>query len=73
MLFGIGCDITKVIRFEKWVKNPDIISRFFREEELAPSSWGKLRKSSFKSEWQGKGTFGREVWKECSHSSYYEP
>ena len=44
MLFGIGCDITKVIRFEKWVKNPDIISRFFREEELAPSSWGKLRK-----------------------------
>ncbi len=39
MLFGIGCDIIKVSRFEKWIKNPDIIKRFYNQNELAPFSW----------------------------------
>lgn len=34
MIFGIGTDIAKVSRFEKWVQNPEMISRFFNECEI---------------------------------------
>lgn len=34
MIYGIGTDITKVNRFEKWVKNPEILKRFFHELEI---------------------------------------
>ncbi|MBQ6781765.1 MAG: holo-ACP synthase [Treponema sp.] len=33
MIFGIGTDIAKVSRFEKWVKNTDLTERFFADEE----------------------------------------
>ena len=33
MIYGIGCDITRVSRFEKWVSNPDMLERFFNQEE----------------------------------------
>ena len=33
MIAGIGTDITEVKRFEKWVKNPEMIERFFNEKE----------------------------------------
>lgn len=34
MIYGIGTDITKVSRFEKWVKNPEMIKRFFDSCEI---------------------------------------
>ena len=34
MIYGIGTDISKVSRFEKWVKNPEMIFRFFNECEI---------------------------------------
>lgn len=34
MIFGIGTDIAKVSRFEKWVNNPEMIRRFFNECEI---------------------------------------
>lgn len=34
MIYGIGTDISKVSRFEKWVKNPKMISRFFNSCEI---------------------------------------
>ena len=33
MICGIGCDIVEVRRFEKWVKNPAMIERYFNESE----------------------------------------
>ena len=33
MIAGIGTDITEVGRFEKWVKNPAMLERFFNEKE----------------------------------------
>jgi len=33
MIAGIGTDITEVDRFEKWVKNPEMLERFFNEKE----------------------------------------
>lgn len=35
MIYGIGVDIVKTSRLEKWVKNPDIIKRFFNPNEFA--------------------------------------
>ncbi|WP_407425476.1 holo-ACP synthase [Treponema sp.] len=36
MIFGIGTDIVKVSRFEKWLKNPEMIQRFFNKCEILP-------------------------------------
>ena len=33
MIAGIGTDITEVKRFEKWVKHPEMLERFFNEKE----------------------------------------
>ena len=33
MIAGIGTDIAQVSRFEKWVKNPSMLERFFNEKE----------------------------------------
>ena len=33
MIAGIGTDIAEVRRFEKWVKDPNMIERFFNEKE----------------------------------------
>ncbi len=33
MIAGIGTDIADVRRFEKWVKNPQMLERFFNEKE----------------------------------------
>lgn len=34
MIFGIGTDIAKVSRFYRWVKNPEMIARFFNAAEI---------------------------------------
>lgn len=34
MIFGVGTDIAKVSRFEKWVRNPELIRRFFNGCEI---------------------------------------
>lgn len=35
MIYGIGVDLAEVSRFEKWVKNPIMIERFFHESEIS--------------------------------------
>lgn len=37
MILGIGTDIAKVQRFEKWVNNPEMIERFFNPIEIKKS------------------------------------
>ena len=34
MIFGIGTDIAETKRFEKWINNPEMISRFFNSKEI---------------------------------------
>lgn len=34
MIFGIGIDLAKTSRFEKWVKNPEMLRRVFNEKEM---------------------------------------
>ncbi|MCR5724793.1 MAG: holo-ACP synthase [Treponema sp.] len=33
MIYGIGCDIAEVARFEKWVESGSLCERFFNEAE----------------------------------------
>lgn len=35
MIYGIGVDITEVKRFEKWIKDDNLVNRFFNSEELS--------------------------------------
>ena len=35
MIAGIGTDIAEVSRFEKWIKNPEMLERFFNENEIS--------------------------------------
>jgi holo-[acyl-carrier protein] synthase len=34
MVVGIGVDIVEVKRFERWMKNPKLLERFFHPDEL---------------------------------------
>ena len=40
MIYGLGTDISKVSRFESWVKNPDMLCRFFNSCEIIEKSAG---------------------------------
>ena len=44
MIFGIGTDIAKVSRFEKWVRNQKMILRFFNECEIVHVGQESLEK-----------------------------
>lgn len=35
MIFGVGVDIVKIARFERWAADKDMLSRFFNEEEMS--------------------------------------
>lgn len=47
MIFGVGCDIAKVSRFEKWVLSKDMISRFYNENEHVSENAVLQRKCEF--------------------------
>ena len=38
MIYGIGTDICKIKRFEKWINNPFFLSRLFNAEEIVESN-----------------------------------
>ena len=44
MIFGIGTDIACVSRFEKWVRNPEMIRRFFNECEITETEDALIEK-----------------------------
>lgn len=44
MIFGIGCDIADVSRFEKWVADSNMYGRFFNPNEFPSDSMRLQRK-----------------------------
>lgn len=44
MIFGIGCDIADVSRFEKWVSDINMYGRFFNPNEFPSDSMRVQRK-----------------------------
>ena len=35
MIVGIGIDLVEVVRFKKWIQNPQMIERFFNKNEIS--------------------------------------
>ncbi|MBR5966175.1 MAG: holo-ACP synthase [Treponema sp.] len=46
MIFGIGLDLAKCSRFEKWVKDPKMLERFFNPKEFFESRNGSAPASA---------------------------
>lgn len=43
MIFGVGTDIAKVSRFERWAADPELVARFFGERERISGPASKQR------------------------------
>lgn len=61
MIIGIGVDITKVSRFEKWVKESHMISRFFNERERNDSSSIQSACEHYAARFAAKEAFGKAL------------
>ncbi len=62
MIFGVGVDIAKVSRFEKWAKNPALIERFFNERERI-SATARLQRAAehYASRFAAKEAFSKSL------------
>lgn len=61
MILGIGTDIAKVSRFEKWIKNTDMINRFFNENEISFSGTLQHQCEHFASRFASKEAFSKAL------------
>ncbi|MDD7458760.1 MAG: holo-ACP synthase [Treponema sp.] len=63
MIFGIGCDIVKVSRLEKWVQNEEsYINRFFNEKEKIAEGISFQRKcESYAGKFAAKEAFSKAL------------
>lgn len=46
MIFGVGTDIAQVPRFERWVRNPKIIEKYFNQNEFFDGDLQKSEKAA---------------------------
>lgn len=42
MIFGIGIDLVEVSRFKKWIKDEQLITRYFNEKEMSEKNLSEL-------------------------------
>ena len=61
MIFGIGTDIAKVSRFEKWVKSPEMIARFFNQKECNSASSVQSSAEHYAARFAAKEAFGKAL------------
>ncbi len=61
MIYGIGCDITRVSRFEKWVSNPDMLERFFNQEERSDKKNPKQLCEHYAARFAAKEAFSKAL------------
>lgn len=63
MIFGIGCDIVKISRLEKWVQSEDsYIARFFNENErLSPDVSFQRKCESYAGKFAAKEAFSKAL------------
>lgn len=57
MIFGIGTDIVKNSRFEKWLENQTMIERFFNEKEIVFSKNKQFLLEHYASRFAAKEAF----------------
>ncbi len=61
MIAGIGTDIAEVGRFEKWVKNPDMLERFFNEKEMSSAKSEAARCQHYAVRFAAKEAFSKAL------------
>ena len=61
MICGIGTDIAQVSRFEKWVKNPEMIERFFNEKERSSASSESAKCQHYAARFAAKEAFSKAL------------
>jgi holo-[acyl-carrier protein] synthase len=58
---GIGTDITEVKRFEKWVKNPQMLERFFNEKEMSTAKSDSAKCQHYAVRFAAKEAFSKAL------------
>ena len=61
MICGIGTDIAEVKRFEKWVRNQDMIERFFNEKERSSAKSESARCQHYAVRFAAKEAFSKAL------------
>ena len=61
MIAGIGTDIAEVRRFEKWVRNPQMLERFFNEKELSSAKSEAARCQHYAVRFAAKEAFSKAL------------
>ena len=61
MIAGIGTDIAKVSRFEKWVRNPGMTERFFNPKELSSAGSEAARCQHYAARFAAKEAFSKAL------------
>ena len=61
MIAGIGTDITEVRRFEKWVKDPSMLERFFNEKEMSSAKSQAARCQHYAARFAAKEAFSKAL------------
>lgn len=61
MIYGIGTDITKVSRFEKWVKNEEFIKRFFNSQEIMENGTLNAKCEHYAARFAAKEAFSKAL------------
>ena len=61
MIAGIGTDIAEVKRFEKWVRNPEMLERFFNEKEISSAKSEAARCQHYAVRFAAKEAFSKAL------------
>ena len=61
MIAGIGTDIAEVKRFEKWVKHPEMIERFFNEKERSSAKSDSAKCQHYAVRFAAKEAFSKAL------------
>lgn len=61
MIFGIGTDIAQVSRFQKWVKNPEMLERFFNEKECSAAGSEAAQCQHYAARFAAKEAFSKAL------------
>ena len=61
MICGIGTDISEVKRFQKWVNNPSLYSRFFNEKEIMRNGTDNAKCQHYAARFAAKEAFSKAL------------
>lgn len=61
MICGIGTDITEVKRFQKWIKDPQMIERFFNKNEIKENGTDSSRCQHYAVRFAAKEAFSKAL------------